>query len=96
MREHPERKIVVEGFTDDRGSKAANQRLSERRAQAVKDYLVKKAVDPAIWQTATKCRTQAASGAACANLGRESRRNAALVKCLQRDRRVEVMAPREP
>jgi outer membrane protein OmpA-like peptidoglycan-associated protein len=46
MREHPERKIVVEGFTDDRGSAAANQRLSERRAQAVRDVLVKDGIDP--------------------------------------------------
>ena len=46
MREHPERKIVVEGFTDDRGSATANQRLSERRAQAVRDVLVKDGIDP--------------------------------------------------
>jgi len=45
MREHPERKIVVEGFTDDRGSAAANQRLSERRAQAVRETLVKEGID---------------------------------------------------
>jgi outer membrane protein OmpA-like peptidoglycan-associated protein len=46
MREHPERKIVVEGFTDDRGSAAANQRLSELRARAVRDTLVKDGIDP--------------------------------------------------
>jgi OOP family OmpA-OmpF porin len=46
MREHPERKIVVEGFTDDRGPAAANQRLSERRARAVRDMLVKDGIDP--------------------------------------------------
>lgn len=46
MREHPERRIVVEGFTDDRGSAAANRRLSERRAQAVRDTLVKDGIDP--------------------------------------------------
>jgi outer membrane protein OmpA-like peptidoglycan-associated protein len=40
MRQHPERKIVIEGFTDDRGSQAANQRLSERRAAAVREALV--------------------------------------------------------
>lgn len=45
MREHPERKIVVEGFTDDQGSAAANQRLSERRAQAVRETLVKEGID---------------------------------------------------
>lgn len=32
--------ITVYGHTDDVGSKAYNQELSERRAQAVRDYLV--------------------------------------------------------
>jgi OOP family OmpA-OmpF porin len=37
-------KLVVGGHTDNRGSKAYNQKLSERRAAAVKAYLVKKGV----------------------------------------------------
>jgi outer membrane protein OmpA-like peptidoglycan-associated protein len=35
------RSIIVEGYTDSTGSRATNQRLSEARAQAVKDFLVK-------------------------------------------------------
>ena len=31
----------MNGHTDDVGSEAYNQKLSERRAQAVRDYLVK-------------------------------------------------------
>jgi len=46
MREQPERKIVIEGFTDDRGSPRFNQRLSEERAQAVREALVKEGVEP--------------------------------------------------
>ena len=46
MREHAERKIVIEGFTDDRGSPQANQRLSERRAAAVRDVLVREGIEP--------------------------------------------------
>ena len=46
MREQPERKIVIEGFTDDRGSPRLNQRLSEARAQAVRDALVEEGVEP--------------------------------------------------
>jgi outer membrane protein OmpA-like peptidoglycan-associated protein len=40
--------IVVEiaGHTDAVGTKAYNQYLSQRRAQAVKDYLTKKGIDP--------------------------------------------------
>jgi outer membrane protein OmpA-like peptidoglycan-associated protein len=34
--------IVVEGHTDARGADAYNMKLSERRAKAVEDYLVRK------------------------------------------------------
>src|SRR4051812_42010100 len=34
MRQYPERRIAIEGFTDSSGSLQANQRLSERRAAA--------------------------------------------------------------
>lgn len=46
MREHGERKILIEGFTDNSGSEAFNQRLSERRAIAVRDALAKQGIDP--------------------------------------------------
>lgn len=42
---HPElARIEVEGHTDDQGNDASNLKLSDRRASAVKDYLVKKGV----------------------------------------------------
>lgn len=44
MRNEPERSIVIEGFTDDRGPDKVNQRLSERRAQAVRAALVQHGV----------------------------------------------------
>jgi OOP family OmpA-OmpF porin len=37
--------ITITGHTDNSGAAAYNQSLSERRAQAVKDYLVSKGVD---------------------------------------------------
>jgi outer membrane protein OmpA-like peptidoglycan-associated protein len=43
--------IVVYGHTDDVGTGAYNQGLSERRAGAVRDYLVEAGLDPAIVST---------------------------------------------
>jgi len=40
--------ISVNGHTDDIGSEEYNQKLSERRAQAVRDYLVKAGLSPDI------------------------------------------------
>lgn len=39
VKNHPERRLLVEGFTDSTGSAELNQTLSEQRAQAVKDAL---------------------------------------------------------
>src|SRR3989441_226420 len=47
MSQHAERKIVIEGFTDNSGSPQANQRLSERRATAVREALVREGIEPA-------------------------------------------------
>ena len=44
-------RIDVYGHTDDIGTEEYNQGLSERRAQAVRDYLVEAGVDPAIIAT---------------------------------------------
>ncbi len=40
--------IAVTGHTDSRGSEAYNQQLSERRAAAVRDYMVNNGVDSAL------------------------------------------------
>jgi OOP family OmpA-OmpF porin len=44
LNEHPEISVVVEGHTDAVGSVPYNQVLSEKRAEAVKSYLVRKGV----------------------------------------------------
>ncbi|MCL4558426.1 MAG: OmpA family protein, partial [Deltaproteobacteria bacterium] len=38
--------ILIEGNTDSSGSAAFNERLSEARAEAVKQYLVSHGIDP--------------------------------------------------
>lgn len=45
LREYPENRILVEGYTDSIGSKKYNLRLSAKRAEAVKKYLVSKGID---------------------------------------------------
>ena len=44
---YPDLKVDISGHTDWVGTDAYNQALSERRANAAKDYLVKKGVDAA-------------------------------------------------
>jgi outer membrane protein OmpA-like peptidoglycan-associated protein len=47
VKKYPNAKIELDGYTDDRGTEAHNRRLSEKRAQAVKQYLIEEAgVDP--------------------------------------------------
>ncbi len=47
MKQDPELRAQVLGYTDPSGSAAANQRISEQRAKAVKDYLVTRhGIDP--------------------------------------------------
>jgi outer membrane protein OmpA-like peptidoglycan-associated protein len=40
LRENPERKITIEGYTDNVGSDAYNRELSQRRADSVRDFLI--------------------------------------------------------
>lgn len=45
MKQNPKLRFSVEGYTDSRGSEELNMKLSERRAQAIVDYLVSKGLD---------------------------------------------------
>jgi outer membrane protein OmpA-like peptidoglycan-associated protein len=40
LKEHPDLSLTIEGHTDNVGSAEANQSLSEKRAAAVRDYIV--------------------------------------------------------
>ncbi len=44
--ENPDQRILVEGFTDSTGPADYNLRLSEERAEAVRDALVERGVEP--------------------------------------------------
>jgi outer membrane protein OmpA-like peptidoglycan-associated protein len=47
LQENPDRKVIVEGYTDSVGSASYNQGLSERRAESVRRSLLRAGVDPA-------------------------------------------------
>jgi outer membrane protein OmpA-like peptidoglycan-associated protein len=51
LKEHPTSPVTVEGHTDYMGSVQYNQKLSERRASAVRQYLIQQGIAPARIQT---------------------------------------------
>ena len=75
--------VVISGYADRLGSAKYNQKLSERRANAVKDYLVGKGV--AANRLKAEGRGQANPVVEC-----HDKKRADLIKCLEPNRRVEV------
>ena len=75
--------VTIKGYTDRLGSDAYNLGLSQRRAEAVKAYLVSKGVAPSRLIAIGK-------GKADAVVRCEDSDRAALIKCLKPNRRVEV------
>ena len=82
--------ILAVGHTDRIGGDAYNQKLSEKRAAAVKTYLVGKGVEANRVYTEGKGEKQPVTTGKCNNLGKDSGKNKKLVECLQPDRRVEI------
>lgn len=44
LKEHPERKVLIEGFTDSSGPQDYNKQLSERRANALREALLQRGI----------------------------------------------------
>jgi len=78
--------VIVTGHTDRIGSDAYNQKLSERRAKQVADYLVSQGVDSSIISAEGKGETQPV--VECAG----NKATKKLIQCLQPNRRVEIRA----
>jgi OOP family OmpA-OmpF porin len=75
--------VLVTGHTDRLGTDAYNQKLSERRADTVRDYLVSKGVDKAKIETIGLGEKQPL--VQC-----DQKNHKELIACLQPNRRVEV------
>ncbi|MEN0614400.1 porin OmpA [Klebsiella indica] len=77
---------VVLGYTDRIGSDAYNQKLSEKRAQSVVDYLVSKGIPASKISARGMGEANPVTGNTCDNV----KARAALIDCLAPDRRVEI------
>jgi OOP family OmpA-OmpF porin len=82
--------IVAVGHADRIASDDYNQKLSEARAQAVKDYLSQVGAKSNAITAEGKGESQPVTGEDCKKLGAERAANKKLVACLQPDRRVEI------
>ena len=82
--------IVAVGHADRIASDDYNQKLSEARAQAVKDYLTQQGAKSNVITAEGKGESQPVTGEDCKKLGAERASNKKLVACLQPDRRVEI------
>ena len=78
--------IIAVGHADRFGSDKYNQTLSEKRAAAVKDYLVSKGLEPNRVYTEGKGKKQPVTKADQCK-GAKSKK---VIACLQPDRRVEI------
>ena len=78
--------ILAVGHTDRVGGDAYNQKLSEKRAAAVKEYLVAKGIEANRVYTEGKGEKQPVTGDKC----KGDKKSKALIDCLQPDRRVDI------
>ncbi len=81
-------RISVVGHADPIGTAAYNQKLSERRAEAVKKYLVNKGIDPARIATSGKGESELV----VTRVDCQGKRKKALIECLEPNRRVVIDA----
>jgi len=90
MKQYPQVEVVLlSGHADRIGSEQYNMNLSERRAAAIKDYLVAGGVESNRIETAAKGESEPV--VSCDDVkGKVSGKNKKLVECLQPNRRVVV------
>jgi OOP family OmpA-OmpF porin len=77
--------IVVVGHADRIGSETYNEKLSEARAQSVKDYLAERGAQTNVITAQGKGEAAPVTGDQCKKMAGKK-----LIECLQPDRRVEI------
>jgi outer membrane protein OmpA-like peptidoglycan-associated protein len=82
LKEEPQRSIRIAGYTDSSGTESSNLDLSQRRADAVRDFFVEKGISP----NRITARGYGEADSVASNATRAGRRE---------NRRVEVLVPRE-
>jgi OOP family OmpA-OmpF porin len=89
----PVKSVLVTGHTDRLGSQQYNQKLSEKRAEVVKGYLVSKGMDANKIETLGAGKTQPATGVPKCQ---DSLPKKQLVECLAPHRRVTIDVTANP
>lgn len=83
-------KLTATAHADRIGTVAYNEDLAERRAEAIRDYLLEKGVPEEAVQIQSKGAHQPVTNGRCEGMGPESKQNAKLIACLSPDRRAEI------
>ena len=83
-------KLTATAHADRIGTVAYNEDLAERRAEAIRDYLLEKGVPEEVMHIQSKGAHQPVTNGRCEGMGAENKQNAKLIACLQPDRRAEI------
>ena len=83
-------KVSATAYADRIGGAAYNERLSARRADAIRAYLIEKGVPEKQVRVEAKGEREPVTAGRCDEMGPETKQNLKLVACLQPDRRAEI------
>lgn len=83
-------KLTATAHADRIGTVAFNEDLAERRAEAIRDYLLEKGVPEEAVNIQSRGAQQPVTNGRCEGMGPENKQNAKLIACLQPDRRAEI------
>ena len=89
-------KVTATAYADRIGGAEYNERLSARRAEAIRVYLVEKGVSEKLLSFEAKGAREPVTAGRCEAMGPETKHNAKLVACLRPDRRVVIEVAGRP